>query len=119
MSFFPFESQDVTISSFPGFPILSRFSQYVHGIKNGSEKVGRGNLTVSRVEKAKEPGRYADGDCLFLVVTKTGSKQWVARVTIHGRQTDLGLGGVSYVIEPPVRCLDRLRSPREVSAKSF
>ena len=59
--------------------------------------MARGNLTVAKVDRAKEPGRYADGGCLFLVVTKTGSKQWVARITIHGRQTDLGLGGASYV----------------------
>ena len=59
--------------------------------------MARGYLTVSRVEKQSKPGRYADGGCLYLVVTKTGSKQWVARVTIHGRQTDLGLGGASYV----------------------
>ena len=30
-------------------------------------------------------------------MTPTGAKQWVARLTIHGRQTDLGLGGLSYV----------------------
>lgn len=59
--------------------------------------MARGNLTVSKVEKLSQPGRYADGGCLFLVVTKTGSKQWVARLTIHGKQTDLGLGGASYV----------------------
>ena len=44
-----------------------------------------------------EPGRYADGGCLYLVIAPGGSKHWVARLTIHGRQTDLGLGGISYV----------------------
>lgn len=56
----------------------------------------RGKLTVARINKLTEPGRYADGNCLFLLVTKSGAKQWVARLTIHGKQTDLGLGGYSY-----------------------
>ena len=54
-------------------------------------------LTIAKVRQTTEPGRYGDGGCLHLVVTKSGAKQWVARLTIHGRQTDLGLGGVSYV----------------------
>ena len=59
--------------------------------------MAKGALTVAKVDKLAEPGRYADGGCLFLVVTKSGAKQWVARLTIHGKQTDLGLGGTSYV----------------------
>ena len=57
----------------------------------------KGKLSVSKVRQANTPGRYSDGGCLYLVVTPRGSKQWVARLTIHGRQTDLGLGGVSTV----------------------
>ena len=56
----------------------------------------RGKLTVARIDKLSDPGRYSDGGCLFLVVTKSGAKQWIVRLTIHGRQTDLGLGGYSY-----------------------
>lgn len=56
-----------------------------------------GRLTVARASRLTAPGRYADGGCLYLVVTPTGARQWVARLTIHGRQTDLGLGGLSYV----------------------
>ena len=56
-----------------------------------------GRLTVARANRLTEPGRHADGNCLYLVVTPTGANQWVARLTIHGRQTDLGLGGLSYV----------------------
>lgn len=56
-----------------------------------------GKLTVSKVRQTLEPGRYGDGGCLYLVVAPGGSKHWVARLTIHGRQTDMGLGGVSYV----------------------
>ncbi|MDF0602997.1 tyrosine-type recombinase/integrase [Psychromarinibacter sp. C21-152] len=56
----------------------------------------KGKLTVSKTNKLTAPGRYADGNCLFLVVSPSGAKQWVARLTIHGKQTDLGLGGHTY-----------------------
>lgn len=65
-------------------------------------------LTVSWVNRVNKPGRYADGGCLYLVVTPSGAKQWVARLTIHGKQTDLGLGGLSYV---------RLEKAREEAAR--
>lgn len=58
--------------------------------------MAKSGLTVSRIAKITEPGRYSDGNCLFLVVPKSGGKYFVCRVAIHGRQTDLGLGGVSY-----------------------
>lgn len=58
--------------------------------------MAKSGLTVARIAKIKEPGRYADGNCLFLVVPKSGGKYFVCRVAIHGRQTDLGLGGASY-----------------------
>ncbi|SFG68817.1 tyrosine-type recombinase/integrase [Sulfitobacter dubius] len=53
-------------------------------------------LTVSKVAKLTEPGRYGDGNCLYLVLPKTGGKYYVCRVTIHGRQCDIGLGGAAY-----------------------
>ena len=59
--------------------------------------MAKDRLTVAGVNRLSKPGRYADGGCLYLVVTPSGAKQWVARLTIHGKQTDLGLGGLSYV----------------------
>ncbi|MFC6635890.1 tyrosine-type recombinase/integrase [Sulfitobacter sediminilitoris] len=56
-----------------------------------------GKLSVAKLRQIAEPGRYGDGGCLYLVVAPGGTKQWVARLTIHGRQTDLGLGGISNV----------------------
>ena len=41
---------------------------------------------------ASKPGRYSDGDTLFLMVAKGGSKSWVQRITIDGRRHDIGLG---------------------------
>lgn len=56
----------------------------------------RTGLTVSKVAKITEPGRYSDGQCLYLMVPKSGGKYYVARLTVHGKQNDYGLGGVSY-----------------------
>ena len=56
-----------------------------------------GKLTVAKVRQTQTPGRYSDGGCLYLVVAPGGSKHWIARLTIHGRQTDLGLGGCGWV----------------------
>ena len=55
-------------------------------------------LTIARIKKLNEPGRYADGNCLFLRVApagKTGrcSKQWVQRMVVCGKRRDIGLGG--------------------------
>lgn len=42
-------------------------------------------------------GRYGDGDGLFLLVTRSGSKSWVVRVQKDGRRRDIGLGSASKV----------------------
>ena len=51
-----------------------------------------GKLTVGFIQGVKEPGRYGDGDTLFLNVSKGGARSWVQRVVIDGRRCDLGLG---------------------------
>jgi integrase len=48
-------------------------------------------LSVRKIEHAK-PGRYADGNGLYLLVKPTGSKSWVLRVQHNGRRHDYGLG---------------------------
>ena len=52
-----------------------------------------GKLTVADVRAINKPGRYADGDTLFLYVAPGGTKSWVQRLTINGRRRDIGLGG--------------------------
>ena len=52
-----------------------------------------GKLTVAKVKSAG-PGRYHDGDHgLMLRVKPSGSRQWLQRIVIQGKRTDLGLGG--------------------------
>lgn len=51
-------------------------------------------LSTRKVETAKEPGLYADGGGLYLRVADGGSKQWIFRYTVNGRNHDMGLGAV-------------------------
>jgi len=56
-----------------------------------------GKLTATAVKAAKEPGRYGDGEGLFLVIGKRGGKSWIVRVQKDGRRRDIGLGSASKV----------------------
>ena len=69
-----------------------------------------GNLNAARVKSEMRPGRYGDGDGLFLVVTASGSKSWVCRAQKHGKRYDFGLGGVSKV--PLARARELARQTR-------
>ena len=57
----------------------------------GDEMAGK--LTATVLRKATKPGKYYDHNGLFLRVCKGGSKQWVQRITVHGRPVEMGLGG--------------------------
>ena len=59
--------------------------------------MGQGKLTVRKVREINQPGLYGDGNTLFLRVAPGGSKQWIQRLTIHGKRRDVGLGGCSWV----------------------
>jgi integrase len=52
---------------------------------------------------AKLPGLYEDGGGLRLVVSDTGAKRWVMRISIRGKRHQLGLGSF------PVVSLERAR----------
>ena len=54
-------------------------------------------LTAARVKALSKPGRYGDGDGLYLNIASGGSKSWVQRITITGRRRDMGLGGYPAV----------------------
>lgn len=56
-----------------------------------------GKLTATAVKAANEPGRYGDGDGLFLLIGKRGGKSWMVRVQKDGRRRDIGLGSVAKV----------------------
>jgi integrase len=53
-------------------------------------------LTSAKIRNAN-PGKYADGNGLYLVVDDSGAKRWVLRTVIKGKRRELGLGGLSLV----------------------
>lgn len=54
-------------------------------------------LTAAFVRSAKEPGKYFDGNGLFLRVASGGAKQWVQRIVVRGKRRELGLGSADLV----------------------
>ena len=54
------------------------------------------NTSTVRSKRLK-PGRYPDGDGLYLVVAKSGSRSWTLRTTVDGRQREFGLGSAKKV----------------------
>jgi integrase len=54
-------------------------------------------LTSVRVNNLSKPGRYGDGNGLYLVVDPSGAKRWVLRTVVQGKRRDIGLGGLRLV----------------------
>jgi hypothetical protein len=52
-------------------------------------------LTARTIETAKKPGRYSDGNGLYLVVRPGGSKQWTFLYRREGKLKEMGLGSPS------------------------
>jgi integrase len=53
-------------------------------------------LTALAVAAAKKPGRYSDGDRLFLAISEH-SKRWTFLYSFHGKRHEMGLGSASKV----------------------
>ena len=60
-------------------------------------------LSAAFVRTVTQPGRYCDGHGLYLLVTDSGARCWVQRLTIQGRRRELGLGGFPVVSLAEVR----------------
>lgn len=54
-------------------------------------------LTVVAIRKLAAPGRYADGNGLYLVVEPSGAKHWILRIVVQAKRRDIGLGGFPLV----------------------
>lgn len=54
-------------------------------------------LSAVQIRNIKNPGRYGDGNGLYLVVDPSGAKRWVLRTVVQGKRCDIGLGGLSIV----------------------
>ena len=47
--------------------------------------------------RTKPPGRYADGNGLYLFVEPSGSRRWVLRTVVARKRRDIGLGSAQLV----------------------
>jgi integrase len=55
-------------------------------------------LSAKQVENVKKPGYYCDGGGLYLQVSDAGTKSWILRYAIKGRERQMGLG--SFLTTP-------------------
>lgn len=54
-------------------------------------------LSALAVSRQKTPGMYADGGGLYLQVSRSGSKSWIFRYAMEGREREMGLGPLHTV----------------------
>ena len=54
-------------------------------------------LSVLGIRAIEKPGRYADGNGLYLKVDESGAKRWELRTVVRGKRCDIGLGGLKAV----------------------
>ncbi|MEM7637384.1 MAG: Arm DNA-binding domain-containing protein, partial [Pseudomonadota bacterium] len=54
-------------------------------------------LTVKAIEAVAKPGRYPDGDGLYLVADNKNAKRWLLRIIGQGRRRDIGLGSYKLI----------------------
>jgi len=80
-------------------------------------------LTALAVLKMKEPGRYPDGDGLYLRVVSETSKSWFFRYVLKGKERWMGLGSVKNMALAEARDAKAvagtsLTNAREAAAKA-
>ena len=51
-----------------------------------------GKLPATRLRTLKAPGRYGDGDGLYLNIGQGNARSWIQRIKYGGRRRDIGLG---------------------------
>ena len=54
-------------------------------------------LSAAFCRTVTDPGRYCDGNGLYLQVDPTGARRWVQRLVVRGKSRALGLGSFSLV----------------------
>jgi integrase len=87
----------------------------VEWIVDGRDAMARGigRLTALKVEKAKEPGMYADGGGLYLRVTPQGTKNWVLRYMLDRKPRWMGPLSLYGLAEARAKALDARRKRHE------
>lgn len=56
-----------------------------------------GTMTAIQIKGLTAPGRYGDGDGLYLDIAPGGSRSWILRVQAGGKRRDIGLGSAKTV----------------------
>ncbi len=64
-----------------------------------------GTMTAVSVKALTAPGRYGDGDGLYLDVAPGGSRTWIIRIQSVGKRRDIGLGSAKTVTLAEARSL--------------
>ena len=54
-------------------------------------------LSAAFCRNVAQPGRYCDGNGLYVHVEPSGARRWVQRLVIHGKSRALGLGSFALV----------------------
>jgi hypothetical protein len=66
--------------------------------RKGSKDVREfGRLAATKIAASKEPGRYCDGDGLYLQVSRWQTKAWLLKYQLAGRSPEMGLGSLNDV----------------------
>ena len=55
------------------------------------------NALSAALLRSASPGRYADGNGLYLFVQPSGTRSWIQRLVVRGRRRELGLGSLALV----------------------
>jgi len=56
-----------------------------------------GMLTAIKIKGLKEPGKYIDGNGLYLQISKAHIKSWIYRYQLNGKRREMGLGPLHEV----------------------
>jgi integrase len=70
--------------------------------------------TIDALKPREKAYRVTDGGCLLLDVRPSGAKVWIARLTVHGKRRDMGLGGYPRVTLKEAR--QKAKKARDVAA---
>ena len=81
---------------FPGLPgnvreVLQRY------VDTEVDKLRRHKKLTAAEVKSLGPGKYSDGDGLYLLIRPDGGAQWTCRFTLWGRARETGLGSVRHM----------------------
>jgi integrase len=71
-----------------------------------------GKLTASGIAKLSKPGRYGDGNGLYLQISNWQTKAWCLRYQLAGRSREMGLGSVTDISLKDAR--EKARSARRL-----